>query len=128
MLRTKLSTLSPFVTSISFNRIRKIEKKLQKPTTISVGCGTDFKVVRVEIQMDSKTVKDVEYGSEVLLLLPYTIQQSTTDDSYGLELNTKPINQFLKQRYTFHIPTNDQPKSVLEAVPKLEVTFATSYI
>jgi hypothetical protein len=85
-------------------------------------------MVRVKIQMDSKTVKDVECGSEELLLLPYTIQQSTTDDSYGLELNTKPINQFLKQRYTFHIPTNDQPQSVLEAVPKLEVTFATSYI
>ena len=75
--------------------------------------------------MELKTIKDVGCGSEELLLLHYTLRQSTNDDSYGLELNAKPINRFSKQRYPFHIPTNDQTEPVVEALPKFKVTFAT---
>jgi hypothetical protein len=121
------------VTSIAFNRFRKLEKKLkklttrtEKPITESVGCGTDVQLVNVGTQMEPKTVKDVGCGSEKTLPPPYTKLKTPTD--CGFELNSETMIQFSNQPYPFCIPANAQPELVVEAVPKPEVTFATSDI
>ena len=121
------------VTSITFNRFRKLEKKLkklttrtEKPITESVGCGTDVQLVNVGTQMEPKTVKDVGCGWEEILPPPNTILQTPTD--YGFELDTEAMIQFSNQPYPFCIPANAQPELVVDAVPKAEVTFVTSDI
>ena len=121
------------VTSIAFNRFRKLEKKLKKLTTRtektrteSIACGTHVQLVNVETQIEPKTVKDVGCGSEETLPPPNTILQTPTD--YGFELDTEAMIQFSNEPYPFCIPTDVQPVSVVEAVPKPEVTFATSDI
>ena len=121
------------VTSIAFNRFRKLEKKLkklttrtEKPITESVGCGTDVQLVNVATQMEPKTVKDVGCGWEEILPPPNTILQTPTD--YGFELDTEAMIQFSNQPYPFCIPANAQPELVVDAVPKSEVTFVTSDI
>nr|CAH0102136.1 unnamed protein product [Daphnia galeata] len=121
------------VTSIAFNRFRKQEKKLkkltprtEKPITESIACGTDVQLVNVETQIEPKTVKDVGCGSEKILPPPHKLLQTPTD--CGFELNSETMIQFSNQPYPFCIPTDDQPESVVEAVPKAEVNFATSDI
>ena len=111
------------VTSIAFNRFRKLEKKLKKLTTRtektrteSIACGTHVQLVNVETQIEPKTVKDVGCGSEETLPPPNTILQTPTD--CGFELNSETMIQFSNQPYPFCIPANAQPELVVEAVPK----------